>query len=99
MTPEGKVKAKVKRVLKSYAPHVWYDMPVPSGFGKPTLDFIGYAWGQGFAIETKAPGKKPTPRQEQTIADIQASHTPVFVIDGDTTELETWLLLHAGNNS
>jgi hypothetical protein len=60
---------------------------------------MGYAWGEGLVIETKAPGKKPTPRQEETIRHIVASDTKVFVIDGDTTELETWLLLHAGNNS
>ena len=98
MTPEGKVKAKVKAALKRYKPHVWYDMPVPSGFGKPTLDFIGSAWGLAFAIETKKPGGVPTPRQAQTIEDIEASHAQVFVIDGDNgqlEELETWLLLRA----
>ena len=97
MTPEGKVKAKVKAVLKSCGPAVYYDMPVPGGFGKPTLDFIGFAWGHGFAIETKAPGKKPTERQQTTIENMEAAGAKVFVIDGDTTELATWLLLHAGN--
>jgi hypothetical protein len=97
MTPEGRVKNKVRAVLNQYAPGVWYFMPVQNGMGKPALDFIGAAWGQAFAVETKAPGKKPTPRQDGTIAAMALAYYKVFVIDGDTTELETWLLLHAGS--
>lgn len=89
MTPEGAVKTKIKKVLNR--PFLWYDMPVPGGYGKSSLDFVGFFLGHGFAIEAKAPGKKPTSRQEGTIADIEASGAKVFVIDGDTTELEIWL--------
>ena len=89
MTPEGRVKAKVKRVLGK--PGIYHHMPVQNGMGKPSLDFIGCAYGNFFAIETKAPGKKPTERQEITIAEIRAAGGKVFVIDGDTTELESWL--------
>lgn len=64
-TPEGKLKAKVKTFLKERG--AYFFMPVPSGYGTPTLDFIGCYKGRFFAIETKAPGKKPTPRQEQTL--------------------------------
>ena len=88
-TPEGIVKDKVKKVLKRCG--VYYHMPVVNGLGKPTLDFVGCADGGFFAIETKAPGKKPTPRQELTIAEMRAAGGKVFVIDGDTTELEAWL--------
>jgi hypothetical protein len=97
VTPEGRVKNKVRAVLNHYAPGVWWYMPVGNGMGKPTLDFMGCAWGQFFSIETKAPGGKPTPRQEGTIARMQDAKGKTFVIDGDTTELETWLLLHAGS--
>lgn len=89
MTPEGRTKAKVKRVLGK--PGIYFHMPVQNGMGAPTLDFVGCAAGQFFAIETKAPGKKPTPRQEITISQMQAAGGKVFVIDGDTTELEAWL--------
>lgn len=89
-TPEGKVKRKVSGLLKA-TPGVWYDMPVPSGFGGSTLDYIGCYLGRFFAVETKAPGKKPTPRQLQTIAAIERSGGKVFVIDGDLSELEAWL--------
>jgi hypothetical protein len=89
-TPEGKVKAKVSGLLKATA-GVWYTMPVPSGFGESTLDYLGSYYGRFFAVETKAPGKKPTSRQQNTIAAIERSGAKVFVIDGDLTELENWL--------
>lgn len=53
-------------------------MPVPSGYGVPTLDFIGCYKGFFFAIETKAPGKEPTPRQRKTIKDIGANGTAIW---------------------
>lgn len=89
-TPEGKVKTKVSRLLKATA-HVYYDMPVPGGFGGSSLDYVGCHRGDYFAVETKRPGGKPTPRQNQIIARMRAAGATVFVIDGDTTELEHWL--------
>lgn len=88
-TPEGKVKEKVKQLLRKY--NVYWHMPVQSGFGAPSLDFICCVVGKYLAIETKAPGKKPTPRQEETIRQIQLSGGRCFVIDGDLELLETWL--------
>ncbi|HEY7822615.1 MAG TPA: hypothetical protein VIG24_07275 [Acidimicrobiia bacterium] len=89
-TPEGKVKRKVSDLLKS-TPNLYYDMPVPGGFGGSTLDYVGCHLGDFFAIETKKPGGKPTPRQNQIISRMQAAHGAVFVIDGDLTELQDWL--------
>lgn len=80
MTPEGKVKAKVKKILNGA--DAYYFMPVQTGYGSPTLDFLGFHRGNGFAIETKALGKKPTRRQEAIIHDIELSGASVFVIDG-----------------
>lgn len=57
----------------------------------PTLDYIGCCQGVFFVIETKRPGKLPTPRQEATIASVIKAQGKAFVIDGDTTELEEWL--------
>lgn len=89
-TPEGRVKQKVSGLLKA-TPGVFYDMPVPSGYGGSTLDYIGCYLGRFFAVETKAPGKKPTARQKQIIAAIERAGGKTFVIDGDLTELEDWL--------
>lgn len=89
-TPEGKVKAKVSRLLSATA-GVYYHMPVPGGYGGTTLDYIGCLMGKFFAIETKKPGAKPTDRQKQIIASIDRAGGKTFVIDGDTTELEEWI--------
>jgi len=80
VTPEGRVKVKVKKVLEYYRSSIYVHMPVQNGMGKPSLDFVGCFWGFFFAVETKAPGKVPTERQEQTIADMRAAGAKVFVI-------------------
>jgi hypothetical protein len=82
-TPEGKVKALVKRLLKEMKEEgypVYYHMPVQNGMGSPTLDFVGCAHGFYFAIETKAPGKELTPRQETTKNEIEKAKGMVFVV-------------------
>jgi len=78
-TEESKVKAKVKQVLKRY--NCWTDWPVPSGYGKSTLDCIGCAGGYFFAIETKKPGGMLTALQEVTIDLMRRANGTVFVID------------------
>lgn len=89
MTPEGKVKTRVKLVLSSHG--AYWHCPVQNGMGAPSLDFICCFKGRYFAVETKAPGKKPTPRQEITISEIEKAGGKVFVIDGDCSELDGWL--------
>jgi len=81
-TPEGKLKDKVKAYLKEKG--AYYTMPVPSGYGMPMLDFVGCYKGKFFSIETKAPGKRPTPRQQQTLSDIQ------FKGGGFATWADSW---------
>jgi hypothetical protein len=90
-TPEGKVKDKVKKVLKAFA--AYWHCPVQNGMGSPALDFHGCYKGLAFFIETKAGSKQPTPRQETTIEGIQQSGGKVFVINevSGTSELEDWL--------
>lgn len=99
MTPEGRVKKKVKALLGKY-PLLWQHWPVQTGFGAPTLDCTGCYCGMFFAIETKAPGEKLTPRQELTKRDMVRAGGEVFVIgeheleNGDYSgmaELERWL--------
>jgi hypothetical protein len=69
--PESKVKDDVKAYLEKIGAY-WY-MPVPVGFGRPTLDFLVCWRGHFIGIETKAPGKNPTVRQKLTIKQIQAA--------------------------
>lgn len=94
MTPEAKVKHEIKKVLDQLSPYVYYHMPVQGmSMGKPTLDFVGCCCGQFFAIEAKAPGKKPTPRQRLMIAEMTPAGAQVFIIDGNTSGLKKWLAL------
>ena len=90
VTPEGRIKRAVSRLLKD-TPTLFYTMPVPSGFGESTLDYIGCYRGKYFAVETKAPGKKPTDRQNMIIKKMRDAGGAVFVIDGDLSELKQWL--------
>lgn len=99
MTPEGRVKAKVKRALAALLAAgcaLYWHMPVQNGMGEPTLDFVGCAGGHFFAIETKAPGGKPTKRQLLTMASMQAAGAFVFVVSSDEElarmEATLWLL-------
>lgn len=89
-TPEGKVKKTVSALLKA-TPGLYYFMPVQAGMGASTLDYLGCYRGKFFAIETKAPGKKPTDRQNMIIERIRQCGGAVFVIDGDITELKQWI--------
>lgn len=82
MTPEGKVKRAVKKVLSEY-PDAYVFMPVVSGFGKGSLDYLICYRGRFIAVETKAPGKKPTARQGQMIAQIKRAGGTVLVIDSE----------------
>jgi hypothetical protein len=95
MTPEGKVKARVKKLLAPYLNFgLWYYMPVQNGMGTPVLDFIGCYKGQFFAIETKAPGGKPTKRQELTMTQMRQAGAAVMVIDSEESanrQLSTFL--------
>lgn len=81
MTPEGKVKKKVKDLLAKF-PHVYVRWPVPSGFGKDELDAYGCIDGLYFAIETKREGEKLTDRQTKTANEVLAAGGAVFVIVG-----------------
>lgn len=90
MTPEGKVKKKVSELLRRYS-DLYVFMPVPSGYGQSTLDYIVCYRGRFIAIETKRPGGKPTDRQRQMMTLIERSGGAVFLIDGDIEELQHWL--------
>lgn len=92
-TPEAKVKRRVSQLLKA-AKEVYYFMPVQTGYGSPTLDYLGSSRGRAFAIETKAPGKSPTTRQKVIIKEMERAGMKVFVIAGNPEEYEAlriWL--------
>lgn len=76
---EKTIKDAVKKRLNALgAYHHW---PVQMGLGEACLDCHGCFLGFYFAIETKAPGQKPTPRQKFTIERVVKSGGICYVID------------------
>ena len=91
MTPEGKVKNLIDKVLNEF--QAYYLKPVQNGMGSPALDYHGSHRGLAFVIEAKAPGKSPTDRQIATLRRISKSGASLFVIDGsgpDLFDLRVW---------
>jgi hypothetical protein len=96
-TPEGAVKEMIKVRLESIgcisagkAPKVdhthtgWFYMPVSNGMGVHGIpDFIGHYRGEFFAIEAKAPGKKPSALQEIQLHAIHRTGGIWGVVDGE----------------
>ena len=66
-------------------------MPVPSGYGESTHNYIGFYKGLFFSVKTKKPGGNPTDRQNMIIERMRKADGAVFVIDGDLSELKTWI--------
>lgn len=91
MTPEGRIKARTDRLLDNAK--AYRLKPVQNGMGAPALDYHCIHRGLPLCIETKAPGKWPTPRQLITMKKIVEAGGTVFVVrdDDDLRELETWL--------
>lgn len=81
-TPEGKVKADVKKYLKEIG--AWYYMPVSNGMGRVGCpDFLICYKGQFVACETKAPGKikNTTPNQQRELAGVADAKGLACVVD------------------
>lgn len=82
MTPEGKVKKKIKDYLK--AVEAWYYMPVSNGMGRSGCpDILVCYKGKFYAFEAKAPGKlaNTTPNQDREIAAINNAGGKAYVVD------------------
>lgn len=83
LTPEGRVKAAVKKILAS-TPDCWFYMPVQNGMGVVGIpDVIACVRGKFLAIETKAPGKlaNVTINQAHQITAINDAGGTAIVLD------------------
>lgn len=88
-TPEGKVKTKIKQLLKSYGPDVYYFMPAMGSFGKSGVpDIVACVRGSFVAIEVKADKKKnpPTELQNKNLEEIGTAGGHALVIDANDME-------------
>lgn len=97
---ESVVKKEVKKLLSRFAPHCWFFMVVPGGFGITGLpDFIGLYHGKFFGIETKRPGRRGEANggmsglQVRAMNLILAAGGAFFKVDDDVTvqEVAQWL--------
>lgn len=94
MTPEGKVKQQVKKILATIGGH--YFMPVSNGMGTMgTPDFLCCVRGRFLAIETKADAsKKPTALQTKAASKVISSGGIALLIhSGNIQTLERTLTL------
>lgn len=92
MTPEGKVKNDVRKLLKDW--DVWFYQPVQNGMGVVGIpDFICCWHGYFIAVETKAPGKinNTTANQKRILQNI-ADHGGYQIVVDDVSQLRK--LLH-----
>ena len=82
MTPEGKVKTKVRKILKEL--NAYYVMPVTAGFGNSGApDYIVCYRGKFFGIECKANGNNPTALQYKNLKDIQDCGGVALIVNED----------------
>lgn len=80
MTPESKLKAKVRKVLKEL--NAYYVMPVTAGFGNSGApDYIVCFRGKFFGIECKANGNTPTSLQYKNLKEIQDCGGVALIVD------------------
>jgi hypothetical protein len=96
MTPEAKVKADVKKFLKSIG--CWYFLPVSNGMGQVGIpDFICCYQGRFVAIETKAPGKlsNTTANQDRVISEIKLAGGSAIVVD-NVEQVKAYFNYHFG---
>ena len=88
-TPEGKVKDRIKALLKESGPRVYYFMPQTSGFGKSGVpDIVACVNGVFVGIEVKADKTKnpPTALQTKNLNEIWAAGGVSLVIDENDIE-------------
>lgn len=82
MTPEGKVKAKVSKLLKEL--NIYYFMPRGTSLGRAGVpDFVCCWNGTFMGIETKAGKNKPTALQQLELARIREAGGLSFVVNED----------------
>ena len=79
-TPEAKVKAKIKALLKEYG--IYYAMPIGTGYGSSGVpDFLCCVNGKFVAVEAKAGKGEPTALQYKNLSNINASGGYTCVIN------------------
>ena len=91
MTPESKVKTRVKKILDDLG--AYYFMPATGGYGRSGIpDIVGCYKGVFFAVECKAGKGIPTALQEREIQKIIKAGGAAWVVNEDNINvIETYL--------
>ena len=85
MTPEGKVKKAVTKILKDRG--VYYFYPVTGGFGTSGVpDIVACFHGRFIGIECKAGNNTPTALQQKNLDDIEKAGGVSLVINERNVE-------------
>lgn len=91
MTPEKKVKEKVKKILNKIG--AYHCMPATGGYGASGVpDIIACYQGRFIGIECKANGGKPTALQKKHLADIKNAKGLSLLIDESNIDMLEYLL-------
>lgn len=86
MTPEGKIKEKVKRILDGEE-GVYYFFPAANGFGRTAIpDIIICVRGKFLAVECKAGTKDATALQQRELSRIKDAGGTGIVINETNVE-------------
>ena len=87
-TPEAKVKAKIKAILKAH--NVYYAMPIGTGYGNSGVpDFLCCVNGKFVAIEAKAGKGEVTALQLKNLSDVNKAGGYTLVIRENNLEYLT----------
>lgn len=79
MTPEAKVKAKVKRLLDALG--IWHFSPMMNGMGRAGVpDIIGCVNGRFIGIECKAGDNKATALQLRELSNIASAGGFTYIV-------------------
>ena len=79
-TPESKVKAKIKKILKDHG--VYYAMPIGTGYGNSGVpDFLCCVKGRFVAVEAKAGKGTTTALQEKNLREIREAGGIAMVVN------------------
>lgn len=91
MTPEAKVKKKIRTVLEKCG--AYYAMPVTGGYGASGVpDFLICIKGRFIAVEAKAGTNKPTALQVSNMKRIEdAGGLSIVINEHNVDQLETIL--------
>jgi len=85
MTPEAKVKQRVRKLLDEL--HIYYFFPPANGYGRAGIpDVIGCVHGHFVAIECKAGRGDLTALQERELAQIESAGGFTFVAREDNID-------------